>query len=424
MTALPEFLDEKKALACIHCGLCLGSCPTYLQTGNENESPRGRIYIMRALQDGRLPVDHASVQHIDLCLGCRACEVACPSGVQYGGLLEQTRDFIEKKYSRSPMQTFLRRIVIERLFPVPWRMKLALAPARLAKSLGLDRVLPRVLREPLQLIPERIDSTPIPELSPAREQPAKGTVGFVRGCVMSVMFGDTNASSVRLLNAAGFNVVVPREQECCGALFAHSGRLSLARDYARRNIAAFAKHKLDAIVINAAGCGSTLKEYGHLLEREPDAAKFGGMVKDLTEFLTQNGFAARSFVQSPDRVTYHDACHLAHPQRITRQPRELVKAVAGANYVELPEADVCCGSAGTYNLTEPKMARELQERKVQNILRTHAKVVVTSNPGCILQIRAGLEKHDVRVMHIADFVAQALEFEARQVPSSNFATTS
>ncbi|HVK58000.1 MAG TPA: (Fe-S)-binding protein, partial [Candidatus Kapabacteria bacterium] len=236
--------------------------------------------------------------------------------------------------------------------------------------------------------------------------------------------GDTNASSVRLLNAAGFNVVVPREQECCGALFAHSGRLSLARDYARRNIAAFAKHKLDAIVINAAGCGSTLKEYGHLLEGEPDAAKFGGMVKDLTEFLTHYGFAARSFVQSPDRVTYHDACHLAHPQRITRQPRELVKAVAGANYVELPEADVCCGSAGTYNLTEPKMARELQERKVQNILRTHAKVVVTSNPGCILQIRAGLEKHDVRVMHIADFVAQALESEARQLPSSNFATTS
>src|SRR5215213_2701448 len=213
MTAPPDFLDESKALACIHCGLCLGACPTYLQTGNENESPRGRIYIMRALQSGRLPVDHSSVQHIDLCLGCRACEVACPSGVQYGGLLEQTRDFIERNYSRSLYQTFLRRFIIERIFPVPWRMKLALAPARFIKAFGLERLLPPLFSEPLRLVPQRIDSTPVPEFSPARQQPARGTVGFVRGCVMSVMFGDTNASSIRLLNEAGFNVVAPMEQE-------------------------------------------------------------------------------------------------------------------------------------------------------------------------------------------------------------------
>ena len=409
MTAPPDFLNEQKALACIHCGLCLGACPTYLQTGNENESPRGRIYIMRALQAGRLPVDHASVQHIDLCLGCRACEVACPSGVQYGGLLEQTRDFIERAHRRSPYQTFLRRFVIERIFPVPWRMKLALLPARISKAIGIDRVLPAALREPLKLIPSKINSSPLPEISRAPQQPAKGTVGFVRGCVMSVMFGDTNAASVRLLNEAGFDVVVPREQECCGALFAHSGRLSMARDYARRNIRAFAKHKVDAIVINAAGCGSTLKEYGHLLDGDNEAEKFGAMVKDLTEFLVAHEFSARDFVKSDERVTYHDACHLAHPQRITRQPRELVKAVAGANYVELPEADVCCGSAGTYNLTEPKMAEALQERKVQNIVRTGAKTVVTTNPGCIMQIRAGLEKENVRVLHIADFLLQALK---------------
>jgi glycolate oxidase iron-sulfur subunit len=409
MTAPPEFLDEKKALACIHCGLCLGACPTYLQTGNENESPRGRIYIMRALQAGRLAVDDESVRHIDLCLGCRACEVACPSGVQYGGLLEQTRDFIEREHSRGAYQTFLRRFVIERLFPVPWRMKVALAPARVVKAMGIERFLPTVLREPLRMIPDKMDSTPLAEFSPARQQPANGTVGFVRGCVMSVMFGETNAASVRLLNEAGFDVVVPREQECCGALFAHSGRLSMARDYARRNIEVFAKHQLDAIVINAAGCGSTLKEYGHLLDGEGRAAKFGGMVKDLTEFLVSNGFEGRKFAPWPERVTYHDACHLAHPQRITKEPRDLVKAVAGANYVELPEADVCCGSAGTYNLTEPKMAESLQRRKVENILRTGARTVVTTNPGCIMQIRAGLEKGNVRVMHIADFLVEAME---------------
>ena len=409
MTAAPDFLDEKKALACIHCGLCLGACPTYLQTGNENESPRGRIYIMRALAAGRLPVDDTSVQHIDLCLGCRACEVACPSGVQYGALLEQTRDYIEREHSRSAYQTFLRRFVIERIFPVPWRMKLALGPARVVKALGIARFLPAAFSEPLRLLPKKMDSTSLPEISHATKQPAIGTVGFVRGCVMSVMFGNTNAASVRLLNEAGFDVVAPREQECCGALFAHSGRMEMARDHARRNVRAFAKHNLDAIVINAAGCGSTLKEYGHLLDGEESAEKFGGMVKDLTEFLVANGFTTRKFAPRPERVTYHDACHLAHPQRITKQPRELVKAVAGANYVELPEADVCCGSAGTYNLTEPVMAEALQYRKVQNILGTGARTVVTTNPGCIMQIRADLEDQGVRVMHIADFLVEAME---------------
>jgi glycolate oxidase iron-sulfur subunit len=411
MTAPPTFLDERKSLACIHCGLCLGACPTYLQTGNENESPRGRIYLMRALQAGRVPVDHSSVQHIDLCLGCRACEVACPSGVQYGTLLEQTREFIEEHHPRSPYQSFLRRFVIERIFPVPSRMKLALAPARLAKALRLDRFLPGALREPLRLIPPNVNARPLPEFSPARQQPAKGTVGFVSGCVMSVMFGDTNGSSVRLLNEAGFNVIVPREQECCGALFAHGGRMQLARDHAARNIRAFAKYPLDVIIINAAGCGSTLKEYGHLLEDSEDARQFSAKVRDLTEFLVSQNFTQRAFKPWPGLVTYHDACHLAHPQRITKQPRDLIRAVAGANYIELPESDVCCGSAGTYNLTEPKMAEALQHRKVQNLLSTGATTLVTTNPGCILQVRAGLEKAapgKIRVLHLADFLSEAL----------------
>jgi glycolate oxidase iron-sulfur subunit len=368
---------------------------------------------MRALQAGRLPLDRASIEHIDLCLGCRACEVACPSGVQYGALLEQTRDFIEEKYKRSPYQTFLRRFVIERLFPVPWRMRLAVAPARLLKALKLEKILPAKLREPLSLLPGKMTADATPEFSASSTEPAKGTVGFVRGCVMSVMFGDTNASSVRLLNHIGFNVVTPREQVCCGALFAHSGRLKMAREYAAKNVIAFGRHKLDTIVINAAGCGSTLKEYGHLLEHDSRQAaghEFSAKVKDLTEFLVSNGFANQKFSASSERVTYHDACHLAHPQRITSQPRQLVRSVAGANYVELPEADVCCGSAGTYNLTQPEMAEDLGNRKVQNILSTRATVVVTSNPGCIMQIRARLEKAapNIRVVHIADYLANAL----------------
>jgi glycolate oxidase iron-sulfur subunit len=417
VTALPpQFLNDEKSLACVHCGLCLGACPTYLQTGNENESPRGRIYIMRALQAGRLPLDSASVQHIDLCLGCRACEVACPSGVQYGSLLEETRDFIESHHRRSPWQSLLRRFIIERIFPVPWRMKVALAPARLVRALHMHRILPAKLREPLSLVPANLTSDRTPEFSPAAEQPSKGRVGFIRGCVMSVMFGDTNAASVRLLNEIGFDVISPREQVCCGALFAHSGRMKLARDHASENISVFDRHKLDAIIINAAGCGSTLKEYGHLLASDlafqRRAHDFSRKVLDLTEFLVVHNFAKRPFRPCIDRVTYHDACHLAHPQRITKQPRQLVRAVAGANYVELPEADVCCGSAGTYNLTEPEMAERLQQRKIQNILSTEATIVVTSNPGCIMQIRSGLEKAKpgrIRVLHIADFLLEAIE---------------
>jgi glycolate oxidase iron-sulfur subunit len=236
---------------------------------------------------------------------------------------------------------------------------------------------------------------------------------------MDVMFGDTNANSVKLLNAAGYDVVVPAGQGCCGALHAHNGNLAHARGAARANIETFEKHELDAIIINAAGCGSTLKEYGQLFAGdarwEQRGTKFSARVKDITEFLFVNWQSGlESALRTPHsalRVTYHDACHLAHAQRITRPPRELVKAVAGKNFVELPESDVCCGSAGTYNLTEPKMAEQLQHRKTENILRTKADIVVTSNPGCLLQIRAGLKKagSPARAMHIADYLAEALK---------------
>ena len=409
----PRFLDEDKALTCIHCGLCLGSCPTYLETGDENDSPRGRIYLMRAVQEGRLALGDTAVRHIDLCLGCRACEAVCPSGVQYGDLLEHTRDHFERHYRRSIPQTFLRRFVIEKIFPYPERMKWALLPAKAVRAWGVEHWLPKFAREAMSLIPEKMSSAEMPEVSPSAG-PARGRVGFISGCVMSVMFGGTNAASIRLLNRAGYEVVVPRAQGCCGALFAHTGNLESARACARQNIETFEREQLDAIIINAAGCGSTLKEYGQLLHDDPGweerGKRFSSKVKDLTEWLMN---ADLNFDLRPStfdlRVTYHDACHLAHAQRITKQPRELVKAVAGKNFVELPESDVCCGSAGTYNLTEPEMAERLQTRKIENILKSGAQIVVSSNPGCLLQIQAGLRKAgaQVEVMHIADFLDRA-----------------
>ena len=421
--AVERFLDYDKSLACIHCGLCLSSCPTYLETGNENDSPRGRIYLMRAVQDGRLPLGDAAVHHLDLCLGCRACEAVCPSGVQYGELLEHTRDHIERHHRRSVWQTFLRRVAIEQIFPFPERLELALAPVRLIRRLGLERWLPKFARDALALVPHNTGDEGLPLLAPALS-PRRGRVGFISGCVMSVLFKRTNAASVALLNRAGYDVVTPPAQGCCGALHAHSGQLESARAAARRNIEVFASLDLDAIIINAAGCGSTLKEYGHLLRDDPAWAergkKFSALVRDLTEWLTPDDVKSRIQASKPDnqttspKVTYHDACHLAHPQRITKPPRELVKAVAGNDFVELPESDVCCGSAGSYNLTEPEMAERLQRRKVENILQTGATLVITTNPGCLLQIRAGLARagaHHVRALHIADYLLAALPAE-------------
>jgi glycolate oxidase iron-sulfur subunit len=422
------FLDESQALACIHCGLCLGSCPTYLETGNENDSPRGRIYLMRAFQDGRLPLAEPGVKHVDLCLGCRACEAACPSGVQYGALLESTRDHIEREYQRGFFQNLLRRVLIERIFPFRRRLGLALLPARFIRLLRLEKWLPRSVREMLLLIPDHPREVSMPEYLPALSAFKKGQVGFIEGCVMKVMFGDTNSASVQLLNRAGYDVLTPRGQGCCGALYSHGGNLERARQCARHNIELFENLGVHSIVINAAGCGSTLKEYGHLLHHEPEWAEraraFSSRVKDLSEFLACNHSLTPSISPANPTpsgtddisVTYHDACHLAHPQGIRRQPRQLLREKVGDRLVELPEADLCCGSAGTYNLTEPAMAERLQRRKIANILKTGAQLVVTTNPGCILQMRAGLKKagaDHIQVVHLADFLA------ARMNSSSN-----
>lgn len=410
----PEtFLDERSALSCVHCGLCLAACPTYLETGNENLSPRGRVYQMRQLQSGRAALDDVAVAPIDSCLGCLACQPACPAGIHYGELLETTRDFIERGFTRPWFERALRRWVIEGVFPFPWRMRLALLPLKLIRALGLERFLPKFARDAAALVPSGVTRVDLPEVSPG-EGPAKGRVGMITGCVQSVLFSPTNAATLRLLNRAGYDVVAPVQQGCCGALFSHSGRLEQARACARHNIAAFERHRLDYIIINASGCGSTLKNYGQLLKDDSvwvaRAAAFSAKIKDLTEFLIPAG-GRQPAASTTDRVTYHDACHLANAQGIRHQPRDLLKAVCGANFVELPETELCCGSAGTYNLTQPAMAARLQERKTGNILKTGAQTVVTTNPGCLLQIRAGLRKAgrpDIEALHIADFLERTL----------------
>lgn len=367
---------------------------------------------MRAIQDGRLPLEDATVKHIDLCLGCRACEKACPSGVRYGELLEHTRDHIEHHHSRPWFQRLLRRFAIEQIFPFPYRLKLALLPARFLKATGLGKRMPGFIRDALDLIPDECSSGRLPAFSPATTDGRRGSVSFVEGCVMPVMFSKTNAATVRLINRAGYDVSTPAGQVCCGALYAHSGQLEKARSCARQNIDVFERAGADTVIVNAAGCGSILKEYGQLLSDDPTwkerGIRFSAKVRDLTEWLAAESPSSHPHADcAGSKTTYHDACHLAHPQGITESPRTLVKSLAGANYVELPEADICCGSAGTYNLTEPEMAARLQRRKIENIIKTGAKVVVTTNPGCLLQIQAGLAKagaSHVKAIHIADYL--------------------
>jgi glycolate oxidase iron-sulfur subunit len=414
------FLDEGKSLACIHCGLCLGSCPTYLETGNENDSPRGRIYLMRGLESGRFELNPTTVGHLDSCLGCLACEAACPSGVEYRVLIEGTREHIERRFERGWIQRFLRRVAIEQVLPYPWRLRLAMWPARALYRIGLGGLLPAWLRETVALACLPGATWKGLTDAPGQGTNDRGSVGFLSGCVMSVVFGSTNTASVELLRRAGYKVAVPDGQDCCGALHFHSGRLDEARAFARRNIAAFELAGLDAIIVNAAGCGSTLKEYGHLLKDDPKwaerAAAFSGRVKDLSEFLAGTEVFRKRMASStnhpgPGRVTFHDACHLAHAQRITNQPRALVRAVSGKELLPMPESDVCCGSAGSYFLTEPGMAARLQDRKIDNILRSGAEIVVTTNPGCLIQIRAGLRRRGetrVQVVHLADYLGSDL----------------
>lgn len=398
-----RFLEEQAARTCIHCGLCLGACPTYRVTGDENESPRGRIYLMRQVDEGRLVWNAETVGPLDRCLGCRACEAVCPSGVGYGKLLEHARAHVERHYRRRGWTEWLLRRLIVGVVPYPRRLRAALWPVRCLGPVGRARWLPAAIREPMELVPRRWDGEPLPVESRA-VGPRRGRVALLSGCVMDVLFRATHRATIRLLNRVGYDVVVPAGQVCCGALHAHSGKLEQAQALARQNVAVFGSAGVDAVVVNAAGCGAMMKEYGDLLGEEV-AQRMASKVRDVVELLDPAWFVRGDAAP----VTYHEACHLVHAQRVRHRPRELLRAVAGDAFVELEESDMCCGSAGSYNLTQPAMARSLQRRKVECVARSGAKVVVTTNPGCQLQIEAGLRRSglaSVRVQHLVDYLEE------------------
>jgi glycolate oxidase iron-sulfur subunit len=399
--------------ACVHCGICLPQCPTYRVLGEEMDSPRGRVYLMRAAAEGRAELTPGLARHLDLCLGCRACETACPSGVPFGQLLEATRAQLDRKRVRAPESSHATLEWALSIFPHPDRLGALLWPLRLYQASGLstlvrasgilapfkrlqamDALLPRV--------PPR--SPPLPELIPARGR-TRGRAALLTGCVQRFFFPEINLATARLLAAADWEVVVPRGQGCCGALHLHAGRLEEFRAMARSLMATLGQD-VDIVVTNAAGCGSALKEYGHWLGDE-GAERFAGLVKDISEVLVD---ADLPLGELRETVTYHDACHLAHGQKVRAQPRELLRRIPGLTLVDLPDSDLCCGSAGVYNLLEPEMAAELGRRKLARIRETGARIVATGNPGCIMQIsQQALEGGLVlEVMHPVTLLSRAL----------------
>ena len=408
---------------CVHCGLCLNSCPTYRELGVEMDSPRGRIYQMIAVDEGRLPIGESFVRHMDLCLDCRACETACPSGVEYGKLIEAARAQIERQYPRPWPEQWLRRLVFRHLFPSPAALKVAGFLLRCYQASGLQEMIRQsgLLRNFPRLA--QLEALSPSAESPAffhqigRTFPARGArryrVALHSGCIANFAFARLQEATVRVLQANGCEVVIPAGQICCGALHVHAGMRDLARDLARRNIdrfrVAFHRENFDAILTNAAGCGSTLKEYGYLLKDDPEwstpAEEFSRRMKDVTEFLDETGLV-QPLAPFSETVTYQDSCHLAHGQKVRAAPRQLMQAIPGLRLVEMPLADLCCGSAGIYNVTQTDLSMELLRGKMEAVNSTGARLIATANPGCILQLRAGvrLYGHGQEVLHVIELL--------------------
>ena len=412
----PELLQR-----CVHCGFCLPTCPTYAVLGVEMDSPRGRIRLMETVWQGRVDVKSDPFeQHMYGCLDCRACETACPSGVEFGKLMEGARSQIEATRPRSLGERLVRRIAFHALLPRPAVLgtfahfsvlSRRLGAARVLRALGTRIPVARRLAALLDLVPDRASSRALPATFPARGT-RRGRVALFTGCVMRAAFADTNAATARVLSRNGFEVVVPEVQTCCGALHAHAGERADARALARSNIASLDGLEVDAFIVNAAGCGAALKEYGWLLKDDPAwserAARFAGRVKDASEFLGDAGLAAAPG-PLPLRVAYDDPCHLLHGQRIKDQPRALLAAIPELRVLPLTEADWCCGSAGTYNVTQPELSAKLLARKVGHITATGAELLVTANPGCQMQIAAGLRaaRAPITVVHLMDVLDRA-----------------
>jgi glycolate oxidase iron-sulfur subunit len=422
-------MDETERLRgvikdCVHCGFCLPACPTYQLWAEEMDSPRGRIYLVNQILDGA-ELTPAAAEHFDRCLGCMACMTACPSGVQYDQLIEAARVWTEEARPTLPAAGSVRdraaRAAIFALFPYPARLRAMIGPLRAARRTGLDRKLARsslparvspVLGAALRLAPAPSAPIRLPERVAARG-PRRAVVGMLTGCVQSVFFPQVNAATARVLALEGCDVIIPRGQGCCGALSLHSGREAEAVAFAERTIEAFERAGVDAVVVNSAGCGSAMKEYERLLADVSGwagrAAAMSSRVRDLSEFLVELGPGAPRH-PLPVTAAYHDACHLGHAQRITRQPRDLLRAIPDLRLVELPDAGTCCGSAGVYNLLQPEAAGELGARKAQSVLDAGAPLLISANPGCSLQIAAALADRgeQIAVAHTAEILDASL----------------
>src|SRR5579884_49900 len=414
---------------CVHCGLCLMHCPTFVATGLETESPRGRIYLMRAAAEGRIAISDGFVGHMELCLQCRNCESVCPSGVPFGRIMERTRAQILRQHEGSRTKRVLRTALTRLFLQHPRAMAAAATAMRVyqhagprtaLQRTGLLRLLPARVREPEQSMPDvprrpfRPRATVYPAFGARRHR-----VGMLTGCVMPYLYPQSERSTLQVLRRNGCEVVMPPEQGCCGALLVHNGDREPARALARRLIDTFLDAKVDAVIVNAAGCGSTMKEYDELLADDDayaeKARRFVALVRDVTEFLAAHGVDRSALGRIEARVTYQDSCHLAHAQRIRESPRELIRAVPGVELVELA-SDRCCGSAGIYNLTERAMSLQVLDSKMDEVEDVRPELLVTANPGCMLQLQTGVRRRSLstRVMHVVDLLEASYQAGERR----------
>ena len=401
---------------CVHCGFCLQACPTYLELGTETDSPRGRIALIDAVSSGRVTATAPLMRHLDLCLQCRACETACPSGVQYGRIMETARAELVETGTR-PRSWALRAAVLRQMLPRRGRIGAAMAALRLYERLPLRaiarRLLPKRLREAEASLPAVPDA---PFRAPRQAAGLTRSVALLTGCVMPHLYPRTHEATVRVLNRLGYRAIMPRAQTCCGALSLHAGDRRTARDLARANIDAFERAGVEGIIVNSAGCGSTMKDYGELLYGDEDyaarAAAFAAMTKDVLEFVAEHDPGTLGPVHAS--VTYQDSCHLVHAQKVRTAPRRILSAIPGLELREMAGADRCCGSAGIYSFVQGAMSRRLLGRKMHDIAATGASIVATANPGCMTQLEAGVAQRsgDKRVVHVIELLDEAMRAAA------------
>jgi glycolate dehydrogenase iron-sulfur subunit len=411
----PEFSE---ILKCTHCGLCLNQCPTYRVLGWEMDSPRGRIRQMRGVAEGLREVTLEFAEHMDVCLGCRACQTACPGNLNFGEMVEAARWQALQTLPQKPLSRALRWLVFKQLFPYPRRLQFVGALLRIYQRSGLQalarklHLIPPGLRDSEALLPRLPDQFfAVGRVVPAQGE-KRGRVAFLGGCIMGTVYASTDEATLRVLARNGFEVVVPQDQLCCGALAIHGGERALAKEMARRNIDAFLGHQVDAIIVNAAGCGVALKEYKDLLQDDAEyaekARRFSEKMRDITEFL------AAQDIREPTReirarVTYQDPCHLAHGQNVRSQPRALLSRIPGLQLVEMRDSDRCCGSAGIYNITHPDLAMQVLDEKMENVAATQPDLIVTANAGCLLQLQLGARRAglNAEVLHVVDLLDRA-----------------